>query len=96
MGGPLADGDSVCGLDGGVGSMDASVSSVTQSCPTLCDPMDCSMPGFPVLDFPGSSTGKESMDGYQSTNSQIVYIKHVQLLTCYLHLSWVIQMFKTF
>ena len=25
-----------------------SVSSVTQSCPTLCDPMDCSMPGFPL------------------------------------------------
>ena len=23
--------------------------SVVQSCPTLCDPMDCSMPGFPVL-----------------------------------------------
>ena len=23
-------------------------SSLTQSCPTLCDPMDCSMPGFPV------------------------------------------------
>ena len=23
-------------------------SSVTQSCPTLCDTMDCSMPGFPV------------------------------------------------
>ena len=22
--------------------------SVTQSCPTLCDPMDCGMPGFPV------------------------------------------------
>ena len=22
--------------------------SVTHSCPTLCDPMDCSMPGFPV------------------------------------------------
>jgi len=22
---------------------------VTQSCPTLCGPMDCSMPGFPVL-----------------------------------------------
>ena len=22
---------------------------VTQSCPTLCDPMDCSMPDFPVL-----------------------------------------------
>ena len=26
-----------------------SVSSVTQSCLTLCDLMDCSMPGFPVL-----------------------------------------------
>ena len=23
-------------------------SSVTQLCPTLCDPMDCSTPGFPV------------------------------------------------
>ena len=23
--------------------------SVTQSCPTLCNPMDCSIPGFPVL-----------------------------------------------
>ena len=25
-----------------------SVSSVAQSCPTLCDPMDCSTPGLPV------------------------------------------------
>ena len=25
-----------------------SVSSVAQSCPTLCDPVDCSTPGFPV------------------------------------------------
>ena len=23
--------------------------SVAQSCPTLCDPVDCSTPGFPVL-----------------------------------------------
>ena len=23
-------------------------SSVTQSCPTLCDPIDCSTPGFPI------------------------------------------------
>ena len=27
---------------------DISISSVTQSCLTLCDPMDCRMPGFPV------------------------------------------------
>ena len=25
-----------------------SISSVAQLCPTLCDPMDCSTPGFPV------------------------------------------------
>ena len=25
--------------------------SATQSCPTLCNPMDCSVPGFPVLHF---------------------------------------------
>ena len=27
-------------------------SSVAQSCPTLCNPMDCSMPGLPVLHQP--------------------------------------------
>jgi len=31
-----------------VGASSQSVSSVTQSCPTLCEPMDCSTPGFPV------------------------------------------------
>ena len=25
--------------------------SVAKSCPTLCDPMDCSKPGFPVLHY---------------------------------------------
>ena len=29
-------------------TMGKTVSSVTQSCPTLCDPMDFSMPAFPV------------------------------------------------
>ena len=27
-------------------------SSVAQSCPTFCDPTDCSVPGFPVLHQP--------------------------------------------
>ena len=27
---------------------ESAISSVTQSLPTLCDPMDCSMPGLPV------------------------------------------------
>ena len=29
-------------------SLKVQFSSVAQSCPTLCDPMDCSTPGFPV------------------------------------------------
>jgi len=29
-----------------------SVSSVAQSCPTLCNPMDCSTPGLPVCPSP--------------------------------------------
>ena len=30
---------------------------VAQSCPTLCNPMDCSLPGFSVHgDFPGKNT----------------------------------------
>ena len=31
------------------GAMCICCCSVAQSCPTLCDPMDCSTPGFPVL-----------------------------------------------
>ena len=30
------------------GNYSVQFSSVAQSCPTLCDPMNCSMPGFPV------------------------------------------------
>ena len=30
---------------------------VTQSCPTLCDPMDCSPPGFCPWNSPGKNTG---------------------------------------
>ena len=33
------------------------VVAVTKSCPTLCDPMDCSTPGFPFLPYlPESQT----------------------------------------
>ena len=31
-----------------MGRLSLQFSSVAQSCPTLCDPMNCSMPGFPV------------------------------------------------
>ena len=34
------------------------MSSVAQSCPTLCDPMDCSLPGSSLHgDSPGKNTG---------------------------------------
>ena len=32
----------------GCDGIPAQFSSITQSCLTLCDPMDCSLPGFPV------------------------------------------------
>ena len=32
----------------GIWSLSVQFSSVAQSCPTLCDPMDCSTPGLPV------------------------------------------------
>ena len=32
-------------------------SSVTQSCPTLCDPMNCSTPGLPVHHHPSPTPG---------------------------------------
>ena len=37
------------GRDHSCGSDCLQFSSVAQSCPTLCDPMDCSTPAFPVL-----------------------------------------------
>ena len=38
--------------------MKESESEVAQSCPTLCDPMDCSLPRFSVHGiFPGKNTG---------------------------------------
>ena len=33
------------------------LSEVAQSCPTLCDPMDCSLPGFSVHGIFQTSTG---------------------------------------
>ena len=41
-----------------VSSFSESESEVTQSCPTLCDPTDCSLPGFSIHGiFPGKNTG---------------------------------------
>ena len=35
----------------GAGQMDCCCCSVAKLCPILCDPMDCSTPGFPVLHY---------------------------------------------
>jgi len=37
-----------CSLEEKLRSTSVQFSSVTQSCPTLCDPMNCSTPGLPV------------------------------------------------
>src|SRR5574340_236041 len=34
-----------------------SESKVAQSCPTLSDTMDCSLPGYSSMEFPGKNTG---------------------------------------
>ena len=48
-------------------------SSVAQSCQTLCDPMDCSMPGFPVLHyFPVCSNSCPLSQRYHPTISSSV------------------------
>ena len=35
-------------IDSKLSDISLQFSSVAQLCPTLCDPMDCSIPGFPV------------------------------------------------
>ena len=58
---------------------------VTQSCPTLCDPMDCSLPGSSVH---GCSPGKNTRVGYhalrqgifptQGSNPGLLHCRHWQ------------------
>ena len=57
-------------------------SSVAQSCPTLCDPMDCSTPGFPVyhqLLEPAQTMSIESvMPSNHLISSVIPFSSHLQ------------------
>ena len=46
--------------------------SVAQLCPTLCDPMDCSTPGFPVHHQLACSNSHPSSRWYQPTISSSV------------------------
>ena len=52
----------------------AEFSLVAQSCPTVCDPMDCSTPGFPVLPCPSQSLLKlMSTESVMPSNHLILY-----------------------
>ena len=46
--------------------------SVTQSCPILCSPMDCSMPGFPVFTVSWSLLKLMSIESVMPSNHLIL------------------------
>ena len=48
--------------------------SVAQSCPTLCDPMNCSTPGLPVIEGPKSKTLKTSNAGENVQHKELLFI----------------------
>ena len=47
-------------------------SSVAQSCPTLCDPMNCSMPGLPVHPNSQSSLRLTSIESVMPSSHLIL------------------------
>ena len=58
--------------------------SVTQSCPTLYNPMDCSLPGSSVHgDFPGKNTGHHALlqrfFPAQGSNLYLLHLLHWQV-----------------
>ena len=59
-------------------------SSVTQLCPTLCDPMDCSMPGFPVNHQLQSLLKLMSVESVMPSNHLILYIPLILLPSIFL------------
>ena len=62
---------------------------VTQSCPTLCDPMDCSLPGSSVQgDSPGKNTRvgcHALLQGIFPTQGSNPGLPHCRRLLCHLH-----------
>ena len=55
-----------------------------QSCPTLCDSMDCRPPGFSAWDSPGKNTGVDCCALFQGifpaqgSNMSLLYLLHWQ------------------
>ena len=53
-------------------SPETQFSSVAQLCPTLCDPMDCSMPGFPAITNSQSLLKLMSIESVMPSNHLII------------------------
>ena len=55
---------------------------VAQLCPTLCNPIDCGMPGFPVLHPPQSLLKLMSIKSMMSSNL-LILCQHLLLLSIF-------------
>ena len=60
------------GIKPGVAFTDQSISSVTQSCPTLCEPMNHSTPGLPVHHHSQSSPKTMSIESVMPSSHLIL------------------------
>ena len=58
-------------------------SSVAQSCPTLCDPMDCSTPGLPVHHQLPEFTQTQSIESVMPSNHLILCCPLLLLLSIF-------------
>ena len=58
-------------------------SSVAQSCPTLCDPMDCSTPGLPVHHQLPEFTQTQSIESVMPSNHLILCCPLLLLLSMF-------------
>ena len=53
---------------------------IPESCPTLCDPTDCSVPGFPSFTISRNLLKLKSVESVMPSNHLILY--HVHLIFC--------------
>ena len=62
----------------------AAAAKSLQSCPTVCNPMDCSLPDFSVHDSPGKNTGVGKLMQWQLNLTQL----HQKDMAAPLHLTF--------
>ena len=62
-----------------------SESEVTQSCLTLSNPMDCSLPGSSLHSFPGKSTGAGCRCLLRQSSDKVGWTRHLEICssTCF-------------